>query len=99
MNLFDKDYPFELEEVGYPRQFSDHFCKYISYDAPKPKSPSTERDLRDLYTITVDGPDTLDRDDAVSFDGEYFYVHISNVAALVGHDKRICSKRNSETFE
>ena len=89
VNLFDKDYPFELEEVGYPRQFSDHFCKYISYDAPKPKSPSTERDLRDLYTITVDGPDTLDRDDAVSFDGEYFYVHISNVAALVGHDTRV----------
>ena len=89
VNLFDRDYPFELEEVGYPRQFSDHFCKYISYDAPEPKAPSTERDLRTLYTITVDGPDTLDRDDAISFDGDYFYVHISNVAALVGHDSRV----------
>lgn len=89
VGLFDIDFAFELEEVNYPKQFGDHFCKYISYDAPPPESLSSERDLTALYTLTVDGPDTLDRDDAISFDGEYFYMHISNVASLFGNDQRV----------
>lgn len=88
-DLLDVDHSFEIEEVGYPKQFSDHFCKYISYDAPLPQPPSKEVNLTDLHTVTVDGPETLDRDDAISFDGEYFYVHISNVASLFGNDSKV----------
>ncbi|MBW2027834.1 MAG: RNB domain-containing ribonuclease [Deltaproteobacteria bacterium] len=56
-------------------------------------------DLRSLHTITVDGPDTMDFDDALSLerDGDQILlgVHIADVAAVISEDN-ILSKEASQ---
>ena len=59
---------------------------------PIPSEPQ-RRDLTHLPTITIDGPSTLDFDDALSLtmEGEYYQlgIHIADVAAYIAKDDRI----------
>jgi exoribonuclease-2 len=79
--LFHQDYHFELQEMRLPKPFPD-FMKDAS-EVELPPMQECEQDLTSLKCITVDGEKTEDRDDALSYDGEWFYVHISNVALSV----------------
>ncbi|MCP5050223.1 MAG: RNB domain-containing ribonuclease [bacterium] len=51
---------------------------------PLPDLPGEERlDLTHLAAYAIDDEDSQDPDDAISYDGERFWVHIADVAALV----------------
>ena len=56
-------------------------------------SPEGRRDLREIFLLTIDGPETRDFDDALSLEreGENFLVgiHIADVAAFVSRDSRL----------
>ncbi len=61
--------------------------------ARKPVRLADRRDLRGLYTITIDGADTRDIDDAVSLETEsgkfILGVHIADVAEYVKRDGKL----------
>lgn len=80
---------FEAREASYPLGFSKNFLEFVEGWRPCEETGPFE-DLRALKTFTVDNEDTLDRDDALSYDPEtgFFYVHIINVARIVNGDQR-----------
>lgn len=73
--------------------FSGHFPKEVLDEASSravpvsPEDAEGREDLRDLPTITIDGDDAKDFDDAVSIerteDGYVLYVHIADVSHYV----------------
>lgn len=74
---------------GLPYQFSKETKKESLYVKDKVSEIELEgrKDLRDLFTVTIDGRDSKDFDDAISIDknGENYdlYVHIADVAHYV----------------
>ena len=53
------------------------------------KDWDTRKDLRELYTITIDGDDSKDFDDAISFSNDTIYVHIADVSYYVEKDSTL----------
>ncbi len=51
------------------------------------KLPDEQRlDLTSLDAYAIDDADSNDPDDAISYDGDIFWVHVADVAAMVKHD-------------
>ena len=78
-----------VAQHGVPYQFSKETKKEVLYlDTEVNKEDMTKRaDFRDLFTVTIDGRDSKDFDDAISIEknGENYdlYVHIADVAHYV----------------
>ena len=78
-----------VAQHGIPYEFSKETKKEILYidNEVKEKDLDGRTDFRDLFTVTIDGRDSKDFDDAISIDknGENYdlYVHIADVAHYV----------------
>lgn len=84
--LIEEDWFFELEKLSYPAEFKKEELE----EAEKLKTfqvTSSLKDLTDLFTFTIDAPETEDFDDALSVEerGEILvlYVHIAEVAYYI----------------
>ena len=88
--FYQSDELFELHEAFYPMVFSENLHHYISQWTPGSET-GPFKDLRSLKTFTVDNENTLDRDDALSYDPETnsFFIHIINVARIVSGNQRL----------
>lgn len=84
-----------------PDEFSHETLEYAN---SLPENPSKEefknrKDFRDLFTVTIDGADAKDFDDAISIDKDnddyILYVHIADVAHYVTENRRI----NDDAYE
>lgn len=84
-----------------PDEFSHETLEYAN---SLPKKPSKEemknrKDFSNLFTVTIDGADAKDFDDAISIekDGEEYilYVHIADVAHYVTENRKI----NDDAYE
>ncbi len=97
--ILGQDGDFAAEELSIIRSFSlcESFPESVERQAEevskKKISLDGRRDLRGLYTITIDGEDTRDIDDAISLetDGENYVlgVHIADVSEYVEFNSRL----------
>jgi len=79
-----------VRQANVPHQFSDTVMEEANAmpETVAPEDIQCRLDLRDLYTFTIDGDDTKDIDDAISFEkmpnGQYkLGVHIADVTHYV----------------
>jgi ribonuclease R len=76
-----------MKNYGLNRSFSDDVERSAAAAAQIPVTASGREDLRELFTVTIDGDDAKDFDDAVSVErngnGYTLYVHIADVSAYV----------------
>lgn len=76
-----------IRSYGLIEEFPEEVERAAEEVAGQPITPGKRRDLRNLLTITIDGEDTRDIDDAVSLerDGENYVlgVHIADVSHYV----------------
>lgn len=76
-----------IRSYGLTEQFSAEAERQAEEAARQPITPGDRRDLRDILTVTIDGEDTRDIDDAVSLrrDGDRYVlgVHIADVSHYV----------------
>ena len=78
-----------VAQHGIPYQFSKDTKKEVLYldTEVKEEDTRTRQDFRDLFTVTIDGRDSKDFDDAISIEknGDKYdlYVHIADVAHYV----------------
>ncbi len=71
----------------YPKRFK---CSVKNPEFDIIELPDEERmDLTGLKTFAIDGEHTNDPDDAVSLDGDFIWVHIADVAALITPNSKI----------
>ena len=82
-----------IRSYGLTEEFSDEVERQAEEVARRPISPGGRTDLRDLLTVTIDGEDTRDIDDAVSLEmkggGYILGVHIADVSHYVKLNGRI----------
>lgn len=84
-----------------PDEFSYETLEYANSLPTKPQEDDLKgrQDFRDLLTVTIDGADAKDFDDAISIEKEgedyILYVHIADVAHYVGENSAI----NADAFE
>ncbi len=89
----------EAEHNPWPRRAG---AVLDSPDIGVPELPEEERlDLTHLEAWAIDDVGNQDPDDAISLDGDYLWVHIADVAALVrpdGHLDRAARERGSNLY-
>ncbi|MBW1922758.1 MAG: RNB domain-containing ribonuclease [Deltaproteobacteria bacterium] len=93
MGVWEEDENLDLIRLEIPTDFPESALEESERLARRPFSGEGREDLRDLPVITIDGPATLDFDDALSvvFDGDDVVVgiHITDVAALIPPDSPV----------
>ncbi len=86
-NYLEEDWFYELEKFKYPTQFSPRELEEVKPLSSEEIDFSKYIDLRDLYTFTIDAPETEDYDDALSIKKEgnevVLFVHIAEVARTI----------------
>ena len=92
VKIFDKDDEnIDLTRVIYAFELPEKHENYIELENISENLPESElinrKDYRDLFTITIDGEDSKDFDDAISIEKKgqdyILYVHIADVSAFV----------------
>lgn len=99
VEILGRDGDFDAEELSIIRSYSltEDFPAAVEKQAEEVSKKAVRlnnrRDLRDTYTITIDGEDTRDIDDAVSLEqdgGNYILgVHIADVSEYVEYNTRL----------
>lgn len=90
--IWDKDENIELIRQGIESDFSPKVLEQAKYAATVDPNlqKETREDLRGLHLITIDGADSKDLDDALSFckkgDGWEIGVHITDIGLKTGDD-------------
>lgn len=97
----------DVLSVLYENSFSDYFTKEVLEEAEKVskntqiKLTKNRKDYRDLLTITIDGDDSKDFDDAISLEktekGYKVYVHIADVSEYVKDNSLIDNEAKERT--
>lgn len=84
-----------LINCGYWDAEFNPFPGRAGIDLSQPQLPVSELpeenrlDLTGIHAFAIDDEESNDPDDAISFDGDRFWVHVADVAALVTHDSAI----------
>ena len=84
-----------LVKCGYWEVNYNPYPKRADIDLDQPEIPvdnlqdEQRLDLTGLAAYAIDDAESNDPDDAISFDGEYFWVHVADVSAMVGHDTEL----------
>lgn len=84
-----------LIDCGYWDEEFNPFPGRAGIDMSQPELPVGELpeenrlDLTDIQAFAIDDEESNDPDDAISYDGDRFWVHVADVAALVRHDSAI----------
>ncbi len=83
----EANYAAVLHRNGIPTEFSDDVIWEAEDSAARPITPEGRTDLRDTLTLTIDGADAKDLDDAISLtrteNGWQLGVHIADVSHYV----------------
>lgn len=97
-----------LVEHGIEEEYSDEYLEELSKmpTEVRPKDTEGRRDLRKLLTVTIDGADTKDIDDAISIEilpngNIKLYVHIADVSYYVKENSVIdlvARERGNSTY-
>lgn len=87
LGVWEKDEPVDLHRFGIKTCFPEHLLAESDRLAPEQVQDEGRRDLRHLECFTIDGPLTLDFDDALSFEirDDYIHlgIHIADVAGVI----------------
>ncbi len=86
----EANYAAILHRHGIPTEFSDDVIFEAEDSAAREITPGDRYDLRHMPTLTIDGADAKDLDDAISLtrrlDGWQLFVHIADVSHYVSAD-------------
>ncbi|MFC1840862.1 ribonuclease catalytic domain-containing protein [Thermodesulfobacteriota bacterium] len=87
LGVWEKDEPVDLIRFGIRRHYSEDQLKECRRLEMKDINPAGYEDLCHLNTFTIDGPDTLDFDDALSVDFQdniiQVGIHIADVSSVI----------------
>lgn len=98
LNHFDEDVDLNFLKAHRPKHFSKHACDEIPLvkDRYNQLLSKDRIDLTHLLTVSIDGEDTKDFDDAISLvsydDIDELWIHISDVASLITKDSNLDSE-------
>lgn len=97
LGRFSPDEDLDILRLDLPTVFPDSALaeadELVKPGPPRVDDGPARLDLTDLPTMTIDGPDTKDFDDALTFaregDGYLIWIHIADAAALIKPDTEL----------
>ncbi|MBW2000180.1 MAG: RNB domain-containing ribonuclease [Deltaproteobacteria bacterium] len=99
IGVWEEDENLDLLRLRIPVSFGDRETQEAERLAGVQVDLTGREDLRSLHTVTVDGPDTMDFDDAISLEMEgdkaLLGIHIADVATVIP-ENNVLSKEASQ---